>query len=175
VARVTYLAQSTTHVLSSPTLVFSPRSPVKQDWTHPPATQAHMFERKTSAFFRVVSITLQHLHRNGTSMAASWNSVLPSESPWHCTATRRIIFTLSYDVPRNGSCPLWAGLFRPRSLMRVTSLPLCQHRQRTLSLPATSWYVLRSFCLYWLDSAQVFRFADYLQPQNMTPIFSPLS
>jgi hypothetical protein len=55
VARVTDLEHSTTRVFSSPTAVFSPRLPVKRDWTHPPATQAHRFEPATSDYIPLVS------------------------------------------------------------------------------------------------------------------------
>jgi hypothetical protein len=36
------------------------------------------------------------------------------------------------------------------------------------------WCVLPSFCLDWLGSADVFRSSLYLQPRNLTPIFTPV-
>jgi hypothetical protein len=37
------------------------------------------------------------------------------------------------------------------------------------------WHVLLVFSLYWSSTADVFSFADYLQPQNRTPVFTLLS
>ena len=88
-ARMTNLVHSTTQVFSSPMAVFSSRLPVKRDWTHPPVTQAHRFEPAASDYIRLVSTAPQHLHRLGTSLAASWNGIRLSESPRSCTATGR--------------------------------------------------------------------------------------
>jgi len=51
-------------------IVFSPRFAC-QDWTHPPATQAHRFEYETTDYIRVESTIVQHVHRIGTFLAAA--------------------------------------------------------------------------------------------------------
>ena len=114
VARVTSLVHSTTRVFSFPGTVFSTLLPAKQDWTHPPTTQARRFEPETSEFIHVVLTTFQHLHRIGTFLAASWKGVFLKEPPCNCTASGRTFpyqFPPCYDAHRNSSYPLCARPF----------------------------------------------------------------
>jgi hypothetical protein len=129
---------------------------------------------RKSLDFYVVSKAIQHLHQIGSSLTASWNGVPLSETPRDPTETGRRISPPCYDVPRNGFYPLLAGPFRTQSRsspgLHSTNTDSALGRQRPLC-----YDVLRSFRPYRLDSADVFMFPGYLQPQYLTPIFKPLS
>lgn len=125
-------------MFSFATVVFSPRLPVKTRLEISIGnTGSQVRTRNLWLYICAVSTAVQHAHRIGTSLAASWSGVPVSKSPCHCKATQRSLFHTPYDVPRKGSYPLRAGPFRLRSHAPVTSPPLCQFRQRTWSLLLT--------------------------------------
>lgn len=168
-ARVTDLEHSTTRVFSSPTAVFSPRLPVKRDWTHPPATQAHMFGQEASEFSHSVHSTAlppdRHFFDGIMERRSSFGNILALYGNWtnnlHTLLWRpseRLVSSLGWSVPNSIT---YAFHQSPDSALG-SQRPLCGD-------------VLLSFCPYTLDSADVFMSACYLQPQNLTPIFKPLS
>jgi hypothetical protein len=169
VARLTYLVHSSSRVVPSPAVVCSPPCLLsKTGRTH--RQQAHKFRREASELSRSAHSNSapppdRHFFKGILERRSSFGNILELYWNWTnnlhnllCCPSERLLTSFGCPVPNSIMYTFHQSPYSALGLQR----PLGED-------------VLLFFSPYRVDSADVFMFADYLQTQNLTQIFKPLS